>query len=99
MRYDLTLGNYSNLVNASNVISDEADDMEFWYGTNELSPDNRHPDYAADYRSDGANIYQSNWMMYNMSGQYGDFTPVIGGPEPDPRRRYYYYRQNWATPR
>jgi hypothetical protein len=33
-----------------------------------------------------------------MVGQYGDFTPLIGGPEPDPRRRFYFYRQNWRTP-
>jgi len=98
MRADLTQGNYTAVINASNVISSTADDLEFTYGTNELSPDNRHPSYIGDYRSDGANTYMSNWMMQLMTGDYGDFNAPTGRPEPDPRRRFYYYRQNWATP-
>ena len=98
MRADLTQGNYTAVINASNVISSTADDLEFTYGTNELSPDNRHPSYIGDYRSDGANTYMSNWMMQLMTGDYGDFNAPTGRPEPDPRRRFYYYRQNWVTP-
>nr|WP_297785113.1 SusD/RagB family nutrient-binding outer membrane lipoprotein [uncultured Allomuricauda sp.] len=93
MRADLTVGNYSAVLNASNVIEDSADDFQFTYGTNPNTPDNRHPDYAADYRSDGANNYRSNWMMHNMAGTYGDFSG-----DDDPRRRYYFYRQNAVTP-
>lgn len=93
MRANLTTGNYAAVIGASNVISDTADDFVFAYGTNELSPDTRHPDYAADYTSSGANIYQSNWLMDTMIGQYGDLSSST-----DPRRRYYFYRQNWRTP-
>lgn len=93
MRANLNLGNYSAVVNASNVIEDTADDMEFKYGTNQLSPDNRHPDYVADYRSDGANIYQSHWLINLMVGEFGDLSSNT-----DPRRRYYWYRQTWRTP-
>ncbi len=95
MRANLTTGNYAAVVSASNVISSTSDDLEFNYGTNELSPDNRHPDYAADYRSDGSNIYQSHWLIDIMVSQYGD-VDAIGST--DPRRRYYFYRQNWRTP-
>jgi hypothetical protein len=98
MRADLTQRNYSAVINATNVISSSADDLQFQYGTNELQPDNRHPSYIGDYRSDGANTYMSNWMMQLMTGDYGDFNAATGRPEPDPRRRFYYYRQNWATP-
>jgi hypothetical protein len=98
MRANLAQGNYTAVINATNVISTTADDMQWQYGGQDLAPDTRHPDYATDYRSDGAGIYQSNWLMDLMVGQYGDFTPVIGGPEPDPRRRFYFYRQNWRTP-
>jgi len=99
MRADLTAGNYAAVLSASNVIEDTADDFVFGYGTNELQPDNRHPDYNTDYRSDGANIYQSNWLMRLMVGQYGDLTIPFGGEGlTDPRRRYYFYRQNWNTP-
>jgi hypothetical protein len=97
MRADLTLGNNTAVINATNVMQDGGD-MAFSYGTNELNPDTRHPDYNGDYRSDGANTYMSTWLMSLMVGQYGDFTPLIGGPQPDPRRRYYWYRQNWRTP-
>jgi len=93
MRANLTVGNYQAVVDATNVIEDTADDFEFKYGTNVLSPDNRHPDYIADYRSDGANIYKSNWLMNLMVGDFGDFSS-----DTDPRRRYYFYRQTWRTP-
>ena len=34
-----------------------------------------------------------------MAGDYGDFGPAVGiRPEVDPRRRFYFYRQNWRTP-
>jgi len=93
MRADLTTGNYAGVINASNVIESAADDFAFTYGTNANSPDTRHPDYAADYRSDGANIYRSNWLMNNMVGNRGDVTG-----DDDPRRRYYFYRQVAVTP-
>lgn len=98
MRANLAQGNYPAVINATNVISTTADDMQWQYGDQDLAPDTRHPDYVSDYRSDGANIYQSNWLMDIMVGQYGDFGVEIGGPEPDPRRRFYFYRQNWRTP-
>jgi len=95
MRANLTVGNYAAVISASNVISSTADDFEFKYGTNILQPDNRHPDYNSDYRSDGANVYMSNWLMDLMVSQYGD---VGGAGHTDPRRRYYWVRQNWRTP-
>ncbi|MCK5401387.1 MAG: SusD/RagB family nutrient-binding outer membrane lipoprotein [Flavobacteriaceae bacterium] len=111
MRADLTVGNYSAVASATNVIEDTADDFEFKYGTNVLQPDTRHPDYEDDYRSDGANIYQSNWLMKLMTGdsdewydQWGvweiatDSTDADPLPVTDPRRRYYFYRQSWNTP-
>lgn len=93
MRIDLNLGNNMDVINATNVITDAADDLQFRYGTNLLQPNNRHPDYNADYQDSGANIYRSNWLMNNMAGTYGDFFQ-----DDDPRRRYYFYRQNALTP-
>lgn len=108
MRADLTVGNWQAVVDATNVISSTADDFEFKYGTNVLQPDTRHPDYNSDYRSDGANNYQSNWLMNLMSGTDADWlasqsygTSWVQGdalPMSDPRRRYYFYRQSWQTP-
>jgi hypothetical protein len=93
MRADLTTGNYQAVVNATNVLEGIGDDIAFLYGTNVLSPDTRHPDYESDYRSDGANIYQNNWLMDLMVGENGD-----EGPDADPRRRFYFFRQIWRTP-
>ena len=93
MRANLTVGNYAAVASATGVIESTADDFQFDYGTNVLSPDNRHPAYASDYDNSGANIYQSNWLMKTMVGQYGDLSS-----DTDPRRRYYFYRQTWRTP-
>ena len=90
MRYNLTTGNYGAVLNPAaqfaDVIDDAADDFEFPYGTNVQQPDNRHPDYGADYTDSGANIYQSHWLMGLMDSRN------------DPRTRYYFYRQNECTP-
>jgi len=93
MRADLTVGNYQAVVDAANVIESTDDDFEFKWGTNELQPDNRHPDYGRDYTDSGANIYQNNWLVNLMVGVNGDV-----GTDSDPRRRYYFFRQNWRTP-
>jgi len=77
---------FNQVIATGNFISSSDDDFQLQYGTSELQPDNRHPDYNLDYKSDGADIYQSNWMMDLM---------LRNG---DPRRRYYFYRQQSATP-
>ncbi len=77
---------FNSLIAADNYISDTADDMQFTYGTRELQPDTRHPSYAGDYTPTGAGGYESNWLMNNMLQRN------------DPRLRYYFYRQEDATP-
>lgn len=107
MRADLTVGNYQAVVDATGVIESSADDFQFSFGTNELQPDTRHPDYEQDYRPDGANIYQSHWLINLMIGDAEEWRALghpfgswdgTNTPINDPRRRYYFYRQNWNTP-
>ena len=104
MRANLTVGNYAAVLSATNVLSSTDDDFEFSYGTDIVLPDNdnRHNDYEQDYRSDGANIYHSNWLMDLMVSDFGtaDQLGVLFDPigSTDPRRRYYFFRQHWATP-
>lgn len=93
MRASLTVGDYQSVINAENVIETAGDNMAFYYGTNQLEPDTRHPDYANDYTPSGANLYRSNWLMNLMLGTGGDVTG-----DDDPRRRYYFYRQVEVTP-
>ena len=105
MRANLTTGNYAAALAQTNVIESAADDFQFNYGDQELQPDTRHPWYASDYTTSGANIYQSNWLMDQMIGgadQWFDLAGTVNAttaePITDPRRRYYFYRQNWETP-
>ncbi len=98
MRANLTVGNYIDVVNATDVISDSADDFAFTYGTNVQNPDSRHPDYVQDYTKSGANLYRSNWLLNLMVGSVNASTPSEINANADPRRRYYFYRQNAGTP-
>ena len=80
------VASFNAVVAGNNYISDAADDFQLRYGTSELQPDNRHPDYAANYTPSGAQGYRSNWLMNIML------------ENDDPRRFYYFYRQESATP-
>lgn len=78
---------FNAIVNSGNYISSTDDDFQFtWDIVNNASIDSRQPGYAADYTSAGASRYRSNWLMDEML--YDN----------DPRRRYYFYRQNDCTP-
>ncbi|MBT8235523.1 MAG: SusD/RagB family nutrient-binding outer membrane lipoprotein [Bacteroidia bacterium] len=84
-----TTGNaamFNSIITGGEFISSAEDDFFFQYGTRELVPDTRHPDYAVDYTPSGAGLYRSNWMMRLMLDAN------------DPRLRYYFYRQVDATP-
>ena len=72
--------------NPSDHISSAADDFQFQYGTNETNPDTRHPAYAGGYTPQGVAGYRSIWLMGTMLDL------------DDPRRRYYFYRQDDCTP-
>ena len=114
MRAMLTTGDYAGALAMTGVIDSADADMQFSYGTQELQPDTRHPWYASDYTTSGANIYQSSWLMDVMTGDTEEWNtlsiayPGEGMEEDgaaqravqsdDPRRRYYFYRQNMTTP-
>lgn len=80
------LATFDSIIASEPFISSEEDDMQWQYGTSEVNPDERHPDYAADYTPSGANIYQSNWMLNHMLETN------------DPRIRYYFTRMTDCTP-
>ena len=113
MRAMLTTGDYAGALAQGGVIDTPDADMQFNYGTQELQPDTRHPWYQSDYTTSGANIYQSSWLMDLMDGdqdEWYSYWSTAGGSSAyvsdgkvdittdDPRRRYYFYRQTWATP-
>lgn len=90
MRLAINTGDFStfnNIVSSGNYIQDSADDFQFQWGTNDVQPDTRHPNYAASYQSSGAQgDYMSIWLMNLM--QEND----------DPRIRFYFFRQTDEVP-
>jgi len=86
----LNLGDYASYSSITNYITDNSEDFEFSWGTNEVNPDTRHPIYRYNYTNTGAGDYQSNWMMnLMMQGRNG---------QRDPRINYFFYRQVPVTP-
>ena len=77
---------FSSIIASGNYIDDVDSDFQFTYGTNEVQPDTRHPAYSSDYTVNGGGNYRSiSFMNYLQETN-------------DPRRRYYFYRQNAVTP-
>lgn len=77
---------FDAIVASGNYITDASDDLQLQYGTSELQPSDRHPDYESSYTPTGVGPYRSNWLMDLML------------QNDDPRIRYYFYRQANGTP-
>ena len=75
-----------NLLNGDIIDTDNGEAFLFGYSTNVANPDSRHPDYAGNYTGTGTGLgsYMSNHYMNTMWN---------GKSNPDPRMRYYFYRQ------
>jgi hypothetical protein len=71
----------NNLLSAGNLISAEAEDFQFAFGTS-VAPDNRHPNYQSDYENAGRENYMSNYMNALLDTLN------------DPRIPYYFYNQD-----
>ena len=93
MKMFITVGDYASFntiaSNDANYISDNSEDFQFQWGTNEVQPDTRHPWYASSYTSTGGGRYMSNWLMNTM---------LTGPGGQDPRMYYYFYRQVDVVP-
>ncbi len=77
---------FDAIIAGGNYISSEEDDLQLAYGTSELQPSDRHPDFEDAYTPSGSGPYRSNWLMDLML------------QNDDPRIRYYFYRQANGTP-
>ncbi len=92
-----TTGINAVLASPDGVISAQADNFVFRYGTNTADPDNRHPRFTANYLT-GAGNYMSNHLIWMML--YG-YDAQQNGAIGDPRLRFYFFRQvnaNSANP-
>ena len=89
LKLDITTGNipaFNSIIASGNYIDEVAEDFQFTWGSNQVQPDTRHPNYADNYENTGANDYQSVWLMDMMDTSN------------DPRIRYYFYRQSETVP-
>lgn len=80
------LTEFQAIVNSGNYIQTNAEDFQFRWGTNEVQPDTRHPNYAQNYIPQGAGDYAAHWIIQTMRLTN------------DPRIRYYFFRQTDAVP-
>ena len=71
---------------ASNLIDTEGENFTYKYGTASIPAKSRHPLYSQMYAPTAgeANGYVSNYFLWNLYGRKS---------VPDPRWRYYVYRQ------
>ncbi len=79
---------------AGNVIDDPtgSEDFQFFYGNSYTNPNSRHPKFQNNYAAAGAGDFIGNWFMYVTCVEK---TIINGGATvDDPRRRFYFYRQN-----
>ena len=89
------------LITENNLINTSANDFQFQYGSNQSSPDSRHPHYAADYvNTGGVGEYLSNYFMWMVVAEKYGGNATLTNSASDPRSRYYFYRQatnySWA---
>ena len=78
------------LIADGDLITSDANEWTFRYGTRQSTPNNRHPNYNNNYvASGGAGDYIGVYFLYSI---------VAEKPVPDPRRRYYFFRQTLSTP-
>ena len=82
---DVTADVNTIIANPNNYISSAADDFIFQYSTQNAAPDSRHTRFINDYIT-GPSGYIGNWMLNKMLNE-------SNGTSPDPRMRYYFYRQ------
>jgi hypothetical protein len=71
------------------LITEQAHNFTFDFGTNDTNPDSRHPLFAGAYASGpaGGNYMSNSYMNMLLNDKSGVF------PDGDPRVRYYIYRQ------
>lgn len=79
----------NTLIAGNKLISTNAQNFVFKFGTNLTNPDTRHPRYRDQYSPSGGGDYQSNSYMGTMYSAKGF---------PDPRMRFYFYRQTVRNP-
>lgn len=76
----------NSLISGGDLILNSSDDFQFRWSSTNAAPDSRHPyfDKNLDGQGPDSDFIMSNFYMDLLANEYA---------EPDPRIRYYFYRQ------
>lgn len=73
----------NDLIDDNNLILENSQNFTFDYSTNDTNPDSRHPLFSGNYVDLAASYMALNYMNMLLNDK----------ALPDPRTRYYFYRQ------
>lgn len=76
----------NSLISSGNLIMASGDDFQYQWSTSSSAPDSRHPFFEKNFGGTGpsADFIMANYYMDLLANEYS---------LPDPRIRYYFYRQ------
>ncbi len=78
------------MLTAGNVITSDANEFTYKYGTQQSTPNSRHPRFNDGYNpGNSANGYLGTYLLHAIAVEKGIT---------DPRVRYYFYRQTLSVP-
>jgi len=87
----------SAVLSTGNYINENTEDFEFKYSNAAAPVDSRHPLFSTNYLAAGGAVYVSNNML-DLLNAGDDQPPFVETGIPDPRLRYYVYRQRDQAP-
>jgi len=73
------------------------EDFQFNYSTVQNPVESRHPFFTGNYQAAGSGQYMSN-NLYDLMNMGDNQPPFVETGTPDPRGRYYFYRQTANAP-
>jgi len=86
-----------NAAVSQNYINTVDEDFQFLYTDSGLPVESRHPAFQGNYQAAGAGGYTSN-NFYDFLNAGDDQEPFVELGTPDPRLRYFIYRQTSSAP-
>jgi len=87
----------TGVLNDGRYINTVDEDFHFSYSNVQNPTESRHPFFTGNYQAAGSGQYMSN-NLYDIMNAGDDQPPFIETGTPDPRNRYYFYRQTPDAP-
>jgi hypothetical protein len=87
----------NSVLSGGRFINTVDEDFQFNYSTVQNPVESRHPFFTGNYQAAGSGQYMSN-NLYDLMNSGDNQPPFIETGIPDPRNRYYFYRQTANAP-